>query len=245
MCHEILQCTSLKFTKLLKGKWRRTTGVLVMLVREEQDSYCCGWTTNTSVLNLPTFSLISSHSVRLSGRITVCCPLAAAARTKSTTKHCILPSPRDFVTGKSPRGCTKPRLFIRRRTTRSSVKIHLCTYMKHFDPGAYLTVKFSGAKVCSCSRDRVDFLLKCLHESFADLKKSTLKVIDLGEGLGSGPAIYSAIKCRSSHLRDKLVLSDIVEGNRDAINKWLKIILMPCTTGLIPTLLKPVNLLRQ
>ena len=86
MRHEILQCSSSKFTKLLKG---HTTGVLVMLMREEQNSCCCGWTTNMSVLDLFTFSPNSSHSVRLSSRITVCCPLAAAARTKKTTKHCI------------------------------------------------------------------------------------------------------------------------------------------------------------
>lgn len=90
------------------------------------------------------------------------------------------------------------------------------TYTKHFDPGAYLTVKFSGAKVCSCSRDRVEFPLKCLHESFADLKKSSLEVIDLG----SGPAIYSAIS--AAPYASEIVLSDIVEGNRDAMNKWLK-----------------------
>lgn len=66
-----------------------TTGVLIL--DREQDLYCCGCTTYTSDMNLLTFSLVmGSHSVKLIGRIVVCCPLAAATRTRISDRASIV-----------------------------------------------------------------------------------------------------------------------------------------------------------
>ena len=60
------------------------------------------------------------------------------------------------------------------------------------------------------------FRMESLHRAYSDLQKSSLKVLDYG----AGPTIFTVIS--AAQRASDITMADVVEGNRKALQKWLK-----------------------
>ncbi len=82
---------------------------------------------------------------------------------------------------------------------------------RSFDANDYLKRRYYDVNI----PDRL-FRAECFHKAFQALPSSDLKVLDYG----SGPVITTLFS--AAPRASEIVLSDVAEGNREALRKWLR-----------------------